>query len=56
MKIGEDNYIYMKTAPIQLGTAPEVKDGRTFVPLSFFRDVVQVNKTEIIDMQILIEK
>lgn len=50
---GVDNYIYMKTAPIQLGTAPEVVDDKTFVPLSFFKEVVRMN-TDISGTQIVI--
>ena len=41
--IGQDYYTYVKTAPIQLGTAPEIVKGRTFVPLSFFNEVMRLN-------------
>ncbi len=52
--IGEDNYIYYKTAPIKLGTAPELIKGRTYVPLHYFSDVLNMN-ANIIDGQIVIE-
>jgi len=38
--IGKDYYTVGKMAPIALGTAPELTDGFTFVPLSFFSGVV----------------
>ncbi|MGF7184242.1 hypothetical protein GGQ84_000325 [Desulfitispora alkaliphila] len=55
VKIGEDNYICMKMAPIQLGTAPELKDGKTYVPLNFFRKVVNMNNAYIFESQIVID-
>jgi len=55
LKIGEDNYHYMKTAPIKLGTAPELVNGTTFVPLSFFREVVRMNNAYVFEGQIVID-
>lgn len=55
LKIGEDKYIYMKTPVIQLGTAPELLEGRTFVPLSFFREVVRMNNAYVFEGQIVID-
>ncbi|MPN07715.1 hypothetical protein SDC9_154986 [bioreactor metagenome] len=55
LKIGQDNYIYMKTAPIQLGTAPEAFEGRTFVPLNFFREVMRMNNAYVFEGQIVID-
>ncbi|MBM7614386.1 copper amine oxidase N-terminal domain-containing protein [Alkaliphilus hydrothermalis] len=55
LTIGKDYYTYMKTAPIQLGSAPEIKDGSTFVPLSFFRDVVGMNNAYVFEGQIVID-
>ena len=54
LTIGKDNYIYMKTAPIQLGTAPEVIDGKTFVPLSFFKDVLGMKTVNVSGSDIVI--
>lgn len=47
LTIGVDNYNYMKTAPIQLGTSPEIVGGRTFVPESFFKEVMRINDVNI---------
>jgi hypothetical protein len=54
-KIGEDNYLYLKTAPIQLGTAPEIKEGSTYVPISYFRDVLGMNNAYVFEAQIVID-
>ena len=54
LKIGEDNYIYIRTAPIQLGTAPALVDGTAFVPLSFFKEVVRMNNAYVFEGQIVI--
>lgn len=42
VKIGEDNYNFAKML-VKLGTAPEVKDERTFVPFTFLEEVLKVN-------------
>lgn len=55
LKIGEDNYNYMKTAPIQLGTAPVLVGDKTFVPLSFFREVARLNNAYVFEGQIVID-
>ena len=54
LTIGIDNYIYMKTAPIQLGTAPEIVNGKTFVPLSFFKDVLGMKTANVSGSDIVI--
>ena len=54
LTIGKDSYNYMKTAPIQLGTAPTIVDEKTFVPLSFFKEVVRVNDAQILQGEIVI--
>jgi hypothetical protein len=54
-KIGEDSYLYLKTAPIQLGTAPEIKEGSTYVPISYFRDVLRMNNAYVFEAQIVID-
>ena len=43
--IGYDSYFYGKTAPIPLGKAPEIINGRTFVPLGFVETVLQAPVT-----------
>jgi hypothetical protein len=55
LKVGEDHYIYMKTAPIQLGNAPEIKEGKTYVPLNFFREVTRMNNAYVFESQIVID-
>lgn len=54
LTVSTDSYIYMKTAPIQLGTAPEIINGKTFVPLSFFTEVLRMNKAYVSDSSIVI--
>lgn len=34
--IGKDAYAYNKMSPVALGTAPVLKDGKTYVPIDFF--------------------
>ncbi len=55
LNIGKDNYHYMKTAPIKLGAAPEIVDGRTYVPLEFFERVIPASHVEVSEGQIRIE-
>lgn len=52
--IGEDNYNFAKML-IKLGTAPELKDATTFVPLDFLGDVLQMNLEITEDGMITIE-
>ncbi|WP_244269530.1 copper amine oxidase N-terminal domain-containing protein [Natronincola ferrireducens] len=55
LTVGEDYYTYMKTAPIHLGAAPVVVEGRTFVPLSFFKKVTKMNNAYVFEGQIVID-
>ncbi|MCX7748019.1 MAG: copper amine oxidase N-terminal domain-containing protein [Clostridia bacterium] len=55
LTIGKDYYTYMKTAPIQLGTAPALIKGKTFVPLSFFKDVMRMESAQVVESQIAID-
>ncbi|SDZ21453.1 copper amine oxidase N-terminal domain-containing protein [Tindallia californiensis] len=56
LTIGEDAYVNMKyDEPITLGQAPVVRDGRSFVPLSFFRKVIPMNNAYVFENQILID-
>jgi hypothetical protein len=54
-RIGLDSYNYMKMAPIQLGTAPAIVEGKTFVPLSFFKEVTRLNNAYVFESQIVID-
>lgn len=54
-KIGVDSYkTYLQAEPIKLGTAPAWRWGVTYVPLSFFNKVVQVEYAYVTDKQIVI--
>ena len=37
----QDGYTFARTAPIQLGKAPILKDDRTYVPLNFIDEILQ---------------
>lgn len=41
--IGKDYYFFAKMAPISLGKAPEIINGRTFVPLEFVEKILRAD-------------
>lgn len=43
VKIGEDRYTFGRMAPFSLGTAPEIKNGRTYIPLEFVTEVLKAS-------------
>jgi hypothetical protein len=49
-----DYYVYARTAPIELGVAPEIKDGRIYAPLSFFTEVARLQTAEVQNGQIIL--
>lgn len=54
--IGKDAYVNMKfDESISLGAVPELIDGRTFVPLDFFRKVIPMNNAYVFEAQIVID-
>lgn len=55
LTIGKDYYTYMKTSPIVLGAAPELVNETTFVPLSFFTEVMKVDNAYVSESQIILE-
>lgn len=55
LQIGRDYYVYMRMAPITLGTAPVLKDSRTFVPLIYFSKVLGVGTAGVTEDQIVID-
>lgn len=55
LTIGKDYYTYMKTTPIKLGTAPEIFESKTYVPLNFFREVLKMNNAYVFEGQIVID-
>lgn len=54
LSIGKDYYTYLKTAPLQLGTAPALVQDTAFVPLSFFTKVVKLKNAYVSETQIII--
>lgn len=52
--IGQDNYTKAETAVVKLGTAPVLVEGTSYVPLSFFTDVIGISNVEQSGGQILI--
>lgn len=42
-KAEEDYYTFGKMAPMKLGTASELLEGRTYVPLNFVNDVLRID-------------
>lgn len=43
LTIGQDSYIYNRTAPIKLGAAPVLENGVTYVPQAFFSDILKLS-------------
>lgn len=56
LQIGKDDYHLARMSPIQLGAAPELVDGLTYVPLSFFKEVIRAEKVSIDAEQIVIQE
>lgn len=52
--IGKDYYTIGRAAPIELGIAPVAENNRAFVPLSFFRDLTNMNNAYYFEGQIVI--
>jgi len=55
LSIGKDYYTYARMAPIELGTAPELVNDRTFVPLNFFSEVARVNNAYAFEGQVVVD-
>lgn len=54
LTIGKDEYVAGKNT-IKLGTAPELVENKTFVPLNFFKNVVKMNNAYVFEGQIVID-
>ncbi len=54
LKVGEDYYTHAKATGIELGTAPVLVDGVTYVPLKFFKEVTQMNNAYVFEGQVII--
>ena len=52
---GKDYYTYARMAPIELGTAPVLTNGSTYVPLSFFTEVARVNNAYVFEGQVVVD-
>lgn len=56
LTIGQDAYVDMnRDEPVTLGTAPVIRDSRTFVPLHYFRYVIPMNNAYFFENQIVID-
>ena len=56
LSIGNDYYTYFRTAPIELGTAPELNNSTTFVPLTFFSKVARMGEAALTCGEIVINR
>ncbi len=58
-KIGVDGYTFAKTAPFRIGTAPELVDGVTYVPVTLLSEIfkmdVTVDRNENILISIIVD-
>lgn len=55
LPIGRDHYTNKNGAPISLLIAPIIVEGRTFVPLAFFREVVPMNNAYVFEGLVVID-
>lgn len=55
LTIDENYYTFAKMAPIELEVGPEIVEDITFVPVSFFREVVDMNNAYMFEGQIVID-
>jgi len=53
--VGKDSYSKMQDIELKLGAAPEIKDNKVFVPLSFFKKVAGMNNAYVFESQIVID-
>lgn len=55
-EIGKDDYTMDDTSGIQLYAAPELVDGITYVPLSFFSEFLNASEAQAVNSQVVITK
>ena len=55
LSIGRDRYTYKNRASMSLVIAPIIVEGRTFVPLAFFREVVPMNNAYVFEGLVVID-
>ena len=53
--IGRDSYTVAKMSPFELGTAPELTDGRTYVPLSVIGKIITGHAACLVDGAVMID-
>ena len=53
--IGDDYYTVGRMTPIKLGTAPEITEGLTYVPIDFFREVLNEYSAYVFEGQVVID-
>ena len=56
LQIGVDEYVINNMPPISLGTAPELTDSITFVPMEFFRNILPMGSVYAFEGQIVVEE
>ncbi len=55
LTIGQDSYFAYRMAPMQLGAAPVIHNGLTYVPLKFFREIVGAKTAIFFEGQVVID-
>jgi len=54
LKIGENSYVVSGKTPVKLESSPIINDGSTYVPLSFFKEVVDINVVSFFENNVII--
>ncbi|MGN0108080.1 MAG: copper amine oxidase N-terminal domain-containing protein [Hominilimicola sp.] len=49
LKIDENSYVKGKMMPVELGSAPEIKDDLTYVPVEYFTEVLETSIDTVAD-------
>ena len=49
LKIDENSYVKGKMMPVELGSAPEIKDDLTYVPVEYFTEVLEASIDTVAD-------
>ena len=55
LKAGENRYIFGRMAPMTLKSAPEIRSGHMYVPLTYFQKVLKIKNAYIFEGQIVLE-
>nr|WP_312577639.1 stalk domain-containing protein [Sedimentibacter sp.] len=54
IKIGDTNYVSSEGSIVKLEAAPIINDDNTYVPLNFFKEVINVNTANLIENKVII--